>query len=97
MQPDLRIVFERDEPFVQFYEVERETNDSEDLQQLSVIDDPEILSRYASYLKARQDDARAYELDPSPRRPLGHYDRGEYPDGTAAVDASRCPVKRGNS
>jgi hypothetical protein len=96
-EPNLNIVFERGEPFAQFYEIERRQTSGTELEQNSITDNPTLLEKYSSYLAARQADARAYEENPTPRRPLGFYDRGEYPNGSTAVDLNRRPIEPGDS
>jgi Family of unknown function (DUF6065) len=93
LEPDRRIIFEQGEPFAQFFEIQRSAEQIDDVENRSILENPELLGQYASFLASRQADALAYEQDPGPRRPLGHYDRGQYADGSAAVDARRRLIK----
>lgn len=94
VEPGLQLRFEKGEPFAQFMEVARSQSTTDALEHYSILEDSELLTQYASFLEARQSDAREYEAEAVPRRPLGYYDRGEYADGSGAVDEGRRPIVR---
>ena len=91
--PQRRVRFRAGEPFAQFFEVDGKVQNGEELRHNSVFDDPVLLQQYTDYLAARRIDAADYATQNEARRPLGFYERGEYADGTPAVERT-CPRHR---